>query len=93
MFLANAAATIYRLSTLCLQAAINNPNVSEEAKEHSRQAIEALEDEPETQEIRASHDEGKDEVRQNAGFKATLKSESLDVINALRELTAYVGRS
>ncbi|EIW58896.1 uncharacterized protein TRAVEDRAFT_123986 [Trametes versicolor FP-101664 SS1] len=56
------------------KAAINNPNVSEEAKEHSRQAIDALEDQSETQEIRASHDEGKDEVRQNAGFKATLKN-------------------
>ncbi|KAI0334649.1 hypothetical protein GY45DRAFT_1318255 [Cubamyces sp. BRFM 1775] len=57
------------------KAAINNPRVSEEAKEHSRQAIEELEAQPETQETRAGYEEDKDEVRQNAGYKATLKSE------------------
>ncbi|KAI0644352.1 hypothetical protein C8Q79DRAFT_913871, partial [Trametes meyenii] len=56
------------------QAAINNPNVSEEAKEHSRQAIDELEAQPETQELRAGNDDYKDEVRQNAGYKATLKN-------------------
>ena len=57
------------------QAALNNPNVSEEAKEHSRQAIDDLESQPETQQAREGYGEPKDEVRVNAGFKATLKSE------------------
>ncbi|KAL7280972.1 hypothetical protein PYCCODRAFT_1414712 [Trametes coccinea BRFM310] len=56
------------------KAALNNPNVSDEAKEHSRQAIEDLEAQPETQETRAGYEEDKDEVRQNAGYKATLKN-------------------
>ena len=56
------------------QAAINNPRVSEEAKEHSRQAIEELEQDPETQETREGYKEDKDPVRVNAGYKATLKS-------------------
>ncbi|KAJ2970853.1 hypothetical protein NUW54_g12638 [Trametes sanguinea] len=55
-------------------AAINNPNVSDEAKEHSRQAIDELEAQPETQETRAGYEEDKDEVRQNAGYKATMKN-------------------
>ena len=57
-----------------MQAAINNPKVSEEAKEHSRQAIEELESQPETHETREGYEEDKDEVRVNAGYKATLKS-------------------
>ncbi|RPD58779.1 hypothetical protein L226DRAFT_517762 [Lentinus tigrinus ALCF2SS1-7] len=56
------------------KAAINNPRVSEEAKEHSRRAIDELESQPETEETRAGYDEDKDEVRQNAGYKATLKN-------------------
>ncbi|KAI0365204.1 hypothetical protein BV20DRAFT_973514 [Pilatotrama ljubarskyi] len=56
------------------KAALKNPNVSEEAKEHSRQAIEELEQQPETKETRAGYEEDKDEVRQNAGYKATLKN-------------------
>ncbi|KAI0702246.1 Conidiation protein 6-domain-containing protein [Earliella scabrosa] len=56
------------------KAAINNPRVSEEAKEHSRQAIEELEQDPETQETREGYEEDKDPVRVNAGYKATLKN-------------------
>ncbi|KAI0763851.1 Conidiation protein 6-domain-containing protein [Trametes elegans] len=56
------------------KAAINNPHVSDEAKEHSRQAIDELESQPEAQETRAGYEEDKDEVRQNAGYKATLKN-------------------
>ncbi|KAI0070045.1 hypothetical protein K474DRAFT_1670462 [Panus rudis PR-1116 ss-1] len=56
------------------KAAINNPKVSEEAKEHSRQAIEELEQQPETQETREGYQEDKDETRVNAGYKATLKN-------------------
>ncbi|KAI0689220.1 Conidiation protein 6-domain-containing protein [Cerioporus squamosus] len=56
------------------KAAMNNPNVSDEAKERSRQAIDELESQPETQETRAGYEEDKDEVRQNAGYKATLKN-------------------
>ncbi len=63
-----------------MQAAINNPNVSEEAKEHSRQQLGEHDDETEFTESRGSGgrkeaSEGKDETRQNAGFKGVLKSE------------------
>ena len=37
--------------------------------------IDELERQPETRETRESYDEDKDEVRQNAGYKAALKSE------------------
>ncbi|TFK88021.1 hypothetical protein K466DRAFT_599000 [Polyporus arcularius HHB13444] len=59
------------------KAAINNPRVSDEAKEHSRQALGDLESETGTQGTGATgarDDEDKDEVRQNAGYKATLKN-------------------
>ncbi|KAH9931822.1 Conidiation protein 6-domain-containing protein [Fomitopsis serialis] len=56
------------------KAAVNNPNVSDDAKEHSRQVIGELDEAPETQETRQSYQEGKDETRVNAGFKATLKN-------------------
>ena len=58
-----------------LKAAIHNPNVSEEAKEHAREAIDELEQAPETQETRQGYEEDKDETRVNAGYKATMKSE------------------
>jgi hypothetical protein len=56
------------------KAAINNPNVSDEAKEHSRQVIEEVSknDLPKEQEL-VSDD--KDETRVLAGYKATMKSE------------------
>ena len=54
---------------------MKNPNVSDEAKEHSRQVVEELEDAPETQQQRAQYEDGgKDEMRVNAGYKATMKS-------------------
>ncbi|KAH9846205.1 Conidiation protein 6-domain-containing protein [Lenzites betulinus] len=62
------------------KAAINNPRVSEEAKEHSREAIEELggevgEESTGTRETgRHTSNEGKDEVRQNAGYKSVLKN-------------------
>ncbi|EED80683.1 predicted protein, partial [Postia placenta Mad-698-R] len=56
------------------KAALKNPNVSEEAKEHSRQAVEDLEQQPETQQTRQGYSDDKDETRVNAGFKATLKN-------------------
>ncbi|KAJ3479163.1 hypothetical protein NLI96_g9254 [Meripilus lineatus] len=56
------------------KAAINNPRISDEAKEHSRQAIEELERQPQTQEVREGYEEDKDETRVNAGYKATLKN-------------------
>ncbi|PCH44042.1 hypothetical protein WOLCODRAFT_90632 [Wolfiporia cocos MD-104 SS10] len=56
------------------KAAINNPNVSDEAKEHSRQAIQELERDSETQDTREGYQEDKDEVRVNAGYKATMKN-------------------
>ncbi|OJT04281.1 Conidiation-specific protein 6 [Trametes pubescens] len=62
------------------KAAINNPNVSEEAKEHSRQQLGGeYDDETEFTESRGSGgrkeaSEGKDETRQNAGFKGVLKN-------------------
>ncbi|OCH91405.1 hypothetical protein OBBRIDRAFT_818797 [Obba rivulosa] len=56
------------------KAAINNPRISEEAKEHSRQAIDELEGQAETQQTRQGYQEDKDETRVNAGYKATLKN-------------------
>ncbi|KAI0782658.1 Conidiation protein 6-domain-containing protein [Abortiporus biennis] len=56
------------------KAAINNPRISEEAKERSRQAISELESQSETQETRQGYEEDKDDVRVNAGYKATLKN-------------------
>ena len=64
----------YCIDQTTMQATLKNPNVSEEAKEHSRQAIEELEAQPSTQETREGYEEDKDEVRVNAGYKATLKS-------------------
>lgn len=69
-----------------MQATINNPNVSEEAKEHARQQIGELngdlDGESESMDTpnsgnagRKEGKEGKDETRQNAGFKGVLKSE------------------
>ncbi|KAH9908238.1 uncharacterized protein BXZ73DRAFT_109962 [Epithele typhae] len=55
-------------------AAINNPNVSEEAKEHSRQMIEELEHDPELSVTREGYEDDKDNTRVNAGHKATLKN-------------------
>lgn len=57
------------------QAALNNPQVSEQAKEHAQQAI----DEISRNDLPKEHElinEDKDEVRVNAGYKATLKSTS-----------------
>ncbi|KAI0915230.1 hypothetical protein AcV5_005398 [Taiwanofungus camphoratus] len=56
------------------KAATHNPRVSDEAKEHARQAIDELEREPETQRTRQGYNEDKDETRVNAGYKATMKS-------------------
>ena len=56
------------------QAALNNPNVPEETKEHSRQMIDELEQQPETQAARERSQEGKEENRVIGGYKATLKS-------------------
>ena len=57
-----------------LQAALNNPNVSEEAKEHSRSMINDFEKDPDTQASRENHSENKNESRVLAGHKGTLKS-------------------
>ncbi|EMD38727.1 hypothetical protein CERSUDRAFT_47195 [Gelatoporia subvermispora B] len=62
------------MSSCPSKAAINNPNVSDEAKERSRQAIEELGDQPETQQTRQGYQEDKDETRVNAGYKATIKN-------------------
>lgn len=57
-----------------LKAAIRNPNVSEEAKEHAREKLKEMGQEVEsTQEPQASH--GTEEsTRVLAGYKATLSS-------------------
>jgi hypothetical protein len=60
---------------MTLQAAVNNPNVSEEAKEESRRIIDELEHDPQTEAQRRGYDEDKDETRVNAGLKATMSSE------------------
>ncbi|EIW58897.1 uncharacterized protein TRAVEDRAFT_48040 [Trametes versicolor FP-101664 SS1] len=63
------------------KATINNPNTSEEAKEHARQQIGELDGESELTDApnsgntgRHEGNEGKDETRQNAGFKGVLKN-------------------
>ena len=61
-----------------LQAALNNPNVSEEAKEHSRSMIDNFEKDPDTQASRENHSENKNESRVLAGHKGTLKSKPND---------------
>ena len=54
---------------------MSNPNTSEESKEHSRQIIDDLENDPETQAQREQGDFAKNEGNVIGGFKATLKSE------------------
>lgn len=56
-----------------------DPNVSEEAKEHSQQVINELEGSQDVQEVKDGYaaEEGKDEVRVNAGYKASLKSKCI----------------
>ncbi|EPT01213.1 hypothetical protein FOMPIDRAFT_1029952 [Fomitopsis schrenkii] len=56
------------------KAAINNPNVSEEAKGRAREAINDLEQSSDTQETRQGYEEDKDDTRVNAGYKATMKN-------------------
>ena len=56
---------------------MKNPNVSEEAKEHSRQVIDDFDSDSHSYQQRQEHE--KDETRVNAGYKATLKSEFRDV--------------
>ncbi|EKM50317.1 uncharacterized protein PHACADRAFT_214017 [Phanerochaete carnosa HHB-10118-sp] len=56
------------------KAAMHNPNISEEAKEHSRQVVDDLERDLQTKEQRAKYDDDKDETRVNAGLKATMKN-------------------
>ncbi|KAI0793582.1 Conidiation protein 6-domain-containing protein [Fomes fomentarius] len=72
------------------KAAINNPRVSEEAKERSRQAIDELEADPATRETREGYEaeDQKDSVRQNAGYKATLKNPNVseEARNNAREI-------
>ncbi|KAH9840318.1 uncharacterized protein C8Q71DRAFT_703430, partial [Rhodofomes roseus] len=47
---------------------------TDEAKQHSRQVVDELDDAPETEETRQGYQEDKDETRVNAGYKATLKN-------------------
>ncbi|TCD66710.1 hypothetical protein EIP91_001003 [Steccherinum ochraceum] len=54
------------------KAAINNPNVSEEAKDNSRQAIDELESSGETETTRQEGE--KNEGNVIGGYKATLKN-------------------
>ncbi len=54
------------------QAALKNPNVSLEAKERSAQILDEVEHSQSEQHV--SYDDGKDETRVNAGYKAALKS-------------------
>ncbi|KAH8107818.1 Conidiation protein 6-domain-containing protein [Cristinia sonorae] len=56
------------------KAAINNPNVSEEAKERSRQAIEELEADGGADAIREGRNSSKNEGNVIGGYKATLKN-------------------
>ncbi|TFK49544.1 hypothetical protein OE88DRAFT_1662042 [Heliocybe sulcata] len=58
------------------KAATKNPNVSDEAKEHSAQIVEEMEEHPE--DIHYPMKEEKDDMRVNAGYKATMKSKCLD---------------
>ncbi|EIN13982.1 hypothetical protein PUNSTDRAFT_59311 [Punctularia strigosozonata HHB-11173 SS5] len=58
-------------------AAINNDRNSEEGKEHARHKLEELEksgDIEKTQESYEDNNGGKDEMRVNAGYKATMKN-------------------
>lgn len=58
------------------QAALKNPNVSLEAKERSTQILDEVEHTQSEQ--HTQYDDGKDEMRVNAGYKAALKSMYLD---------------
>ncbi|KAL6306119.1 hypothetical protein BKA93DRAFT_729779, partial [Sparassis latifolia] len=53
------------------KAAINNPNVSDEAKEHSRQVIDELESQSDTHQ---AYENDKNEVHINAEHMAALKN-------------------
>jgi hypothetical protein len=63
------------------QAAMHNPNVSAEAKEHSRQVVEDIQgsgvvhEDSATEPSSRSYDDGKEENRVLGGYKATLKSQ------------------
>jgi hypothetical protein len=63
------------------QAAMHNPNVSAEAKEHSRQVVEEIQgsdvvhDDGTTEPSSRSHAGDKDENRVLGGYKATLRSQ------------------
>jgi len=69
-----------RLSARCHQAALHNPNVSAEAKEHSRRAIEEIQGPGTVREGNTTDpssrldDSSKEEARVLGGYKATLKS-------------------
>jgi hypothetical protein len=54
----------------------SDPNVSKEAKEHSRQVVEEMEGSADVEEVRQGYNDENDkhETRVNAGYKATLKS-------------------
>ena len=52
--------------------------------------IDELERQPETQDTREAYEEDKDEVRVNAGYKATLKSEPSIYLRREVELTVMV---
>ena len=72
------ASVLVSLHASSTQAALNNPNVSEEAKEHSRSMIDNFEKDPDTQASRENHSENKNESRVLAGHKGTLKSKPSD---------------
>ncbi|KZT29648.1 hypothetical protein NEOLEDRAFT_1055714 [Neolentinus lepideus HHB14362 ss-1] len=55
-----------------LQAAIKNPNVSNEAKERSQHIFEDMESQPE--EVHYPMKDEKSDTRVNAGYKATMKN-------------------
>jgi len=63
------------------QAALHNPNVSDEAKENSRKVIEEIQGSDTvhmtTEPSSRRDDSGKDENRVLGGYKATLKSACL----------------
>ena len=64
--------------------------MSEEAKDHAREAIDELEQSPETQETRQGYEEDKDETRVNAGYKATMKSEHrIDMVDVRGQTDVY----
>ncbi|KAI0065916.1 hypothetical protein BV25DRAFT_1821635 [Artomyces pyxidatus] len=56
------------------KAAMKNPNTSEEAKEHSRQQLNELEQSGSLDEARAQRDGPKNENNVLGGYKATLKN-------------------